>query len=333
MYQEIPTDSIVASTDLDRMSESTAQMERLMAGSTEVIGYADFDSVSDGVDGVYLSPFLKDEYGTDLKLTDVQLLPDTTRLGAGKSHHEVMFSELTLAHNGDEPRVIDVALKRFTTGSGQAYREFQATEEVRARGFDTFDTLAIVVAGDTSVLVTKKRDDIYVLDNIDWQLRPEDPEYGEEVAPVLHQIAESLAEFHQAGVYHGDAVAKNFAVNERNKVVFFDFEDTSFLTSTFEPIEAIMGSTDVSESLALKDLVHFWQFQTKPYENPKPFLINESPEVVVDEFVYRFLNPYIEKVVTANPDLPVDDILKFRREAIAQVARSVGAEIDETILL
>ena len=284
------------------------------------------EQIEHGPDGLYISDQLSPNFGERLKnASGMRLLPETMYLGAGKSHHQVILGSVQVSDEVGSTETVDVALKEYVTSSGKAFSEMATLQTVAQRGLKTFNPLAIYKSGEHSVLITEKFNNLFVLDSSRWDLVPSDSEY-EEVAKPIQQMASGLAKLHSKGIFHGDAVPKNFAVDDKNDIVYFDFEDTVIVPEE-EAMSTINGAYSIEESLALKDVVHFWRFQTSPYEVDKPFLITEPPEIVLNEFVVQFLNPYLDSLSELSTQ--TDELFNrnaFYDAAVQRMSQILGLE-------
>lgn len=258
--------------------------------------------------GVYLSP--ERTTGDEIpKILHMDFLPGEFELGAADSHHGVRFGFVQVERADGSVDTVHVAVKPLDSASQTAVHEQNAHLEVANRGFQTFEPLAIIKHDDTDFLVTRYREDILTRNNIAWTISPSDSDkYESEIVPTLNFMAESLADLHAAGIFHGDAQAKNFAVSDEGGQVVIDLEDAVFVETGEELIEVFnwldAPGEDVQygqkndENKAFLDLTHCWYalIHPTPDNQTNLFLEGEPTEVCMREFEARFLEPYFNRL-------------------------------------
>lgn len=249
----------------------------------------------EGPDGVHITP------GNDLpspeaiQLRSLDLRP-AEQLGAGDSQHGVVFGDLTATVDGDAWRH-PVAIKPFKLEPEKAAHEHDALLQAQARGFETFQPLALAKDGDTAYLVTQYRDDVMTFDNIDWSISPNNAAYAADVTPHLHFIADAMAAMHAQGIFHNDAQPKNFATTDTSKPMVMDLEDATIAANEAEQVALMNGPGDVRDSKIYGDVAQFWYVLTHPdptrTDNPPTFLEGESYETCMEQFRVNFLPQYL----------------------------------------
>lgn len=252
-------------------------------------------SLAEAEDGVYISPVVltPELQERGIEFVEVELLPGA-QLGAGDSHHEVTFGRVSV-RIGDEAQQVDVAIKPFTADSEKAGHEHDSLLAAKQRGLDTFEPLALARDGDVVYLITKKRSDIETRDNADWTISPSDEErFDAHVRPELAAIAETMAEMHAAGVFHGDAQPKNFARTDTGSTIPIDLEDAVFVDSD-AVAEAINGVYGSPTSQALQDVEHCWYIMLHPTSTASTNLLleGENHETCMQVFEQDFLDVYL----------------------------------------
>jgi hypothetical protein len=277
----------------------------------DTIGVYEGSLGEDAADGIYLSPERAD--GEELpKIVHMRLLSDEFRLGSAASHHEVFFGSVLVEREGEAISAMNVAVKPFTTAMN-ATREHDALTRVAAKGLDTLEPLALVKAGDRTTLITRKREDLLTRDNVKWTIPFEKtgPDgYEEVVVPELRFIAESMAEMHSKGVFHGDAQPKNFALSDTGRNVVIDLEDAIISENDEETVGLFTGWGSLETGFAYGDIVHCWRALTNPMAGdniqegvpPNTLLIESPGEVVLDQFERNYLIPYLEKLEELMPE-------------------------------
>lgn len=249
-------------------------------------------------DGIYLTHEQADENGQFPTIERISLLPDGLELGAGDSHHGVLFCEVLIEDDGGT-RPVSTAIKPFSTESGHARQEFDSLIAAQRMGFDTFEPLALAKHGETTFLITRRRPEINSLDNAAWNISPNDTDkYEKELLPSLELMVNYLARMHSSGLFHGDAQAKNFAITDTGGSLITDLEDAVIATDSESLIACINGGdNEPSEGLAYADLTHCWYALIHPInKSPNLFLEGESYDTCMMVFERDFLNPYIEKL-------------------------------------
>ncbi len=250
-------------------------------------------------DGIYISPATAHD-GEELpRITGIDLLPGA-QLGAADSHHEVCFADVALTE-ADEPtqKITRIAIKAFTSDSGQAEYEHDCLALVQKKGFDTFRPLALAKNGDTTYLITLWRGEVESLDNINWTIAPDDAaRYEKEVLPTLTFIAENMADLHAKGIFHGDAAAKNFAKSDAGKPIVTDLETAMIAQDEDEQLLLITGGENFRDSRALADVAHFWYELTHPtkLEDTNIFLEGADFEKYLEVFDRDVLTPYVKRL-------------------------------------
>ena len=249
----------------------------------------------DAPDGIYLSADQVDESGNLPKIESISLLPAGLELGAGDSHHGVLFGEI-LVEDGEAIRRVRTAIKPFDSDSEHAKHEFDNLLAVGRKGFDTFEPLALAKHGDTAFLITRRRPEINSLDNAAWDVSPSDTtRYEAEVIPNLSLMATYLARLHSSGIFHGDAQAKNFAITDTGGSLITDLEDATIATDAKTTLGLINGGVDPSDGLAFMDVTHCWYALIHPInKTPNLFLEGEPYDVCMEVFQRDFLKPYIQ---------------------------------------
>lgn len=272
------------------------RMEHFIESKPPTQGVYAQESLSDAPDGVYVSPALATAQEKGLPhLTEVELMPGA-QLGAGDSHHSVIFAHVAV-NQGDQTHMVATAIKGFESKSGAAEHEHDCLVTVAERGFNTYTPVALARDGDTTYLITRWQEEVSSLDNENWTISPRDKErYQESVVPSLHFMANTMAQLHAKGIFHGDAQPKNFARTDVGETVVFDFENTTIAQDEAENIALVSGGWDVRDSKAGEDVWHCWYALTHPMDakSKNILMTEESYETYMQEFEENFLNPYME---------------------------------------
>lgn len=294
---ELPNLNLDATTsNAEVMLPSSMELvEKFISKGLTGVGTYDPDTFIDGVDGIYFCPD-QAEASNLPHLTGFDILASGFELGAAASHHEVLFGEARVANSDGVHTNVKVAIKPFDTYSRAAEHERNCLLEVKRKGFDTFEPLALAKDGNTTFLITRFRDDIISLDNEPWSISPSDLQrYESEVVPELLFIADTMAQQHAKGVFHGDALPRNTIKTDTGGFVVMDLEDATIAIDN-ETHVRLMNGDDCEEGKAFMDLTHYWHGLTHPIQGDEQnvFLQGESFEVYMREFDERFLTPYFE---------------------------------------
>lgn len=168
----------------------------------------------------------------------------------GNSAHGVLFLRLGTQRG----QLLDVAVKAFSTPS-RAFAEYVNTNEIRERGIDTLDPIAVIIdkgkgTGKSNSTpnskITNEPIGYYIsvmepIRSID-RLRLVRSGYTSLLASAeshrayleyLSRTGEILAEMHLKGVFPGDAQIKNFALRQDGRVIPIDFENTDIYNVDF----------------------------------------------------------------------------------------------------
>ena len=308
--------------------DSLTLVEDFILAGVSANSYALNGPLAHSPNGVYVDPEQADASGELPAIESIDILPEGLELGAGDSHHGVLFCEILVIENDGNSKHVRVAIKPFDTKGEHARREYDNLVAANRRGFDTFEPLALAKHGDTSFLITRRRPDINSLDNMAWDTSPFDEEtYASEVLPSLNLMATTLAKMHASGFFHGDAQAKNFALTDTGNTHIGDLEDAVITHDPNEVIGYINGfDGDPAESLAYADMTHCWYALIHPInpDSPNVFLENESSEVCMEIFERDFLNPYIVALQTMTHPSLIDkmDIDGLRAAIYGYIART-----------
>lgn len=275
-------------------------------------------------DGVYVSPTIFDDAEVLPTVQDFRIMPGAF-LGAGASHHQVMFGEVEVDMAG-EVRHLEAAIKPFVAGSGFAEHEHDCLAEVSRRGLDTYQPLALARDGDTTYLVTRLRAEPETLDNQNWLISPTaTPDlYEDVVIPNLEYVARGMATMHGKGIFHGDAQVKNFARTDTGGFLVMDLEDATIAMNPDQHVLlANVGDFD-SDSKAVEDVAHCWRALIYPSEDNhgSPFLEGESRETCMTEFDEHYLKPYLSALQELTPPEILGQI------DTAQIAAAAYTKID-----
>lgn len=140
------------------------------------------------------------------------------QLGEGDSAHGVMF--------GVMPEHGEVAVKPFYSGAVKARIEARNLVAVKERGFDALEPLQVVSGGLASYLITRHREGLENLGQVPWAASVASPHLRGVLAPALTTAGETAAQWHNAGVTHGDMQAKNMIFGSNGESVYADAEKT-----------------------------------------------------------------------------------------------------------
>ena len=316
---------------MDFPEPTRAEYVERFVGSAPITRGVYVGPLSDHPDGVYISPDIVSSYGDTAelpRLQEIQLLPGA-QLGAGDSHHEVVFGKVMLKSE-EKTDLVKVAFKSFTTESNQAIHEHDCLIAAKERGFDTYQPLALAKDGEDTYLITEFRDEVESMDNADWTISPQDSEkYQSEVVPNLHFMADNMAKMHAKGLFHGDAQPKNFARTDTGSFVLIDLENTTVATTPESHQVLLSGGWDPTQSEANADVWHCWYSMISPMgspESPNTFLEHESVEVCMEQFEQNFLDPYMKALAEhTEPGLYLQSNPNELRASIhSRVARLMG---------
>ena len=305
---------------------STPQrIERFIEGQPPTAGVFE-GSLATADNGIYISPsVMTPELGEHgLEVVNVEMLPGA-QLGTGDSHHEVAFGKAAV-QVGDAVVTTGVAIKPFTTESERAGHEHDQLVRARELGFDTFVPLAVARDGEVTYLITELRSEIESRDNVNWTISPADTErYEAEVVPELAFMADSMAQMHAKGVFHGDAQAKNIAKTDTGSMVVIDLEDATIVEGSEAITDAINGDYALNESLAIADVWHAWYQLIHPVteDSANLFLEGEPFETCMAVFERDYLNPYLSSLEKHAPaevhaGLKIEELRTLVTEKVAR---------------
>jgi hypothetical protein len=300
------------------------RIERFAASQPETVGVYE-GRLDDAADGIYVSPgALSREIGElGATVVEIELLPGA-QLGAGDSHHDVTFGEVVL-RVGEEERAVEVAIKTFDTGTGEAEHEHDSLIAVRQKGLDAFQPLAIAKDRNNLYLITAKRDEIESRDNADWTISPSDEEAFENIVrPELAFMSDVMAQLHAKGIFHGDAQPKNIAKTDTGRNVVMDLETAVIVEGDEAIIDTINGGGDVRDSKAMEDIWHSWYALIHQQTGSQTFMVGEDFETCMEVFENHVLDPYLESLRRhASPEILAGiDINAMRATVIEKVART-----------
>jgi serine/threonine protein kinase len=144
-------------------------------------------------------------------------------LGSSSSGHGVVFGEM--------PGLGEVAVKPFTTVA-KARQEEAALERIRAiPDLDAVEPLVVAEGGLGAYLVTRYRDDLSHLSEVDWRTRiTQRQELNGVIVPTLRQVAATTADLHRHHVTHGDWKPRNIHYTATGKPIVVDAEQAKFFT-------------------------------------------------------------------------------------------------------
>lgn len=188
--------------------------------------------------------------GRDSRVTQGELLNDFRhivghfepnphwQLGEGDSAHGVMFG-----HSADYG---PVAVKPFRDPNKP---QIEATNlrKVGELGFDALEPLDVVRGGLAGYLVTRHREGLRHLGQIDWRINVASRSLATVAMPTLVTAGETAAAWHNEGVVHNDWVAKNAIYGPDGNAVFADAEKT----------RVMRGQAPEVTRLADRDLAQF----------------------------------------------------------------------------
>lgn len=198
------------------------------------------------------------------------------RLGEEDSAHGVMFGEIS-AYG-------EVAVKPFYGGPGKARIEAGNLKAVAERGFDALDPLDVVGGGLATYLITRRREGLGHLGQVPWTTNVASPTLKGVLAPTLIAAADTAAQWHNAGVTHGDMQVKNMSYDRNGGSVYGDAEKTQ--VNTPPPART---------QLAHRDLAKFGFSVLE-----RDFLGDRSPRYRAGFLAEAFVDPYLE---LAKPEL------------------------------
>lgn len=160
------------------------------------------------------------------------------RLGNADSVHGVLFGNL--ANLGA------VAVKPFgTNGLGRAKGEHDNLKRAAEAGFEALEPLAVAKGGLAAYLVTRRRNGLRHLGQINWGINIASPELNGIARPTLVTAASTLADWHNKGIFNGDAQAKNLAYDKKTgESVYIDAERMHFNPSGSKSVD--LGNKDLS---------------------------------------------------------------------------------------
>lgn len=283
------------------------RVEQFISMRPAVVGWV-YNSIIQE-DGVYLTPVA---IGLDTEtpkerpaITGFDFLPGI-QLGAGDSHHGVLFGVVSITDASGGSAHCDVAIKSFETG-GYAEREHDAYLEVARRGLNTFTPIALAKDGEQTYLITEVMPNVETLDNVDWMAVPGDGRYEAEIVPELAFIADQLALMHSKGVFHDDAQPKNIGRNDEGRHVILDLEEAIFAWTEEDLVLMLNGGQDMRDSKAVNDLYHCWRALINPMvhtneEVPNVLFDGQDRDVCMVEFENRFLKPYLRTLQELLPE-------------------------------
>jgi hypothetical protein len=205
------------------------------------------------------------------------------RLGDADSGHGVLFGELEGYGS--------VAIKPFTQ-IGKARAEQNNLLQVRELGFEALEPAAVALSGLSKVttagyLITKRHPDLRHLGQLKWARSATSEEVETIIKPTLELVSGTMAAWHGAGIFHGDAQPKNMAYTSNGSSVYVDAEGTRF------------GGDDKTRlGLAREDMGRLGS----------TILINKllydvKPERRINELSERLLDPYLAAVEQRDPVL------------------------------
>lgn len=151
--------------------------------------------------------------------------------GMGTTNHHAMPTSIRVEHADIS---IDVMAKPFNENAYIAETEFANTEIARRRGINVPAMVALVVEGDTALLLQELVHNSEVLSTrrLDFKLtdprvyRPHD---------FLEEFIGKVAEMHEKGVVHGDLhlgnIGYQYFPEKPAEPIFFDFETSNVLNS------------------------------------------------------------------------------------------------------
>src|SRR5262249_23919129 len=138
------------------------------------------------------------------------------RLGDADSAHGVLFGEM----HGEG----DVAVKPHASET-RAHAERLALEKVASMGFETLNPMRVATGGLAAYLITARRSGIRHLAQMNWNVNvAQRDELESMIIPTLSRAASAMAQWHSAGIFHGDPQAKNVAFGPDGVPIFVDAE-------------------------------------------------------------------------------------------------------------
>ena len=147
----------------------------------------------------------------------------------GTSAHDVFFARALIRFKDQVNTVpIDVAIKTFDKKShlkGNTLRDFINSVLVTRNGFTTFNPLCAISSNDMGFVLTVADPSVQ---SSDLDILNRDP-YDPYVITRLQKIAQLLASLHLAGIFHGDAKIRNFAVTPNGNIEAIDWESAKIL--------------------------------------------------------------------------------------------------------
>ena len=168
----------------------------------------------------------------------------------GNSAHGVLFLKLGTQRG----QLLDVAVKAFSTPS-RAFTEYINTHEIRNRGIDTLDPIAVIIDKGKGSANNKPTAHSKITDEpIGYYISAMEPirsidrlrlirsgyrsllasdESHRSYLEYLSKTGSILAEMHLKGVFPGDAQIKNFALRQDGRVIPIDFENTDIFNRDF----------------------------------------------------------------------------------------------------
>lgn len=179
----------------------------------------------------FFHPDMQDHLPLGAFLLKSASFEEVSEWGEGRqaSKSQVFFGNLHLATDGSEEfsTTFPIAVKPFHTWVRGAVHEYASYLHVNASGFiESYHPLGFWVDSmGKAFLLSHFEQDVETLDNVDWSKTTEDP-LGDHLSifEALRRSAYTLARWHGHGYAHGDAQAKNMAVDGEGCIRAVDLE-------------------------------------------------------------------------------------------------------------
>ena len=156
------------------------------------------------------------------------------RLGDADSAHGVLFGNF---HDKEL-----VAVKPFRK-QARAEREADNLHRIQRLGFTALEPKQVIVGDLRTYLITDYRKDIRHMGQMSWNASIASPNLKDIITPAVEQASRTLAAWHSAQLYNGDAQVKNLAFDRQGESVYIDAERAQFNPPAGE--DMIMGSKDL----------------------------------------------------------------------------------------